>query len=56
MKTLVVYYSKTGNTKLIAEGRVLNISKSLGVSEGTLKNEAGKLYAHATAICMIFST
>jgi uncharacterized protein (TIGR00369 family) len=44
------------NTKLIAEGRVLNISKSLGVSEGTLKNEAGKLFAHATAICMILST
>lgn len=44
------------NTKLIAEGRVLNISKSLGVSEGTLKNEAGKLFAHATATCMIFSS
>lgn len=44
------------NTMLIAEGSVLNISKSLGVSEGTLNNEAGKLFAHLTATCMIFSS
>ncbi len=44
------------NTKLIAEGLVLNISKSLGVSEGTLKNEAGKLFAHSTSTCMIISS
>ena len=41
------------HTKLIAEGRLINISRSLGVSEGTLKDEAGKLYAHATTTCMI---
>ena len=41
------------HTKLIAEGTLINISRSLGVSEGTLKDEAGKLYAHATSTCMI---
>ncbi len=41
------------NTKLIAEGNVVYISKSLGVSEGTLKDDKGILYAHATATCMI---
>ena len=38
---------------LVAEGRVLNVSRSLGISEGTLKDEAGKLYAHGTCTCMI---
>ena len=41
------------NQTLIAEGRVINLSRSLGVSEGTLKDEQGKLYAHATCTCMI---
>ena len=40
---------------LIAEGRIINVSRSLGVSEGTLKDETGKLYAHSTATCMIFT-
>ena len=40
-------------TKLIAEADVINLSRSLGVSEGTLKNKSGKLYAHATCTCMI---
>jgi uncharacterized protein (TIGR00369 family) len=41
------------NVPLTAEGRVINVSKSLGVSEGVLKDAAGKIYAHATASCMI---
>ena len=41
------------NTTLIATGVVLNSTRSLVISEGTLKNAAGKLYAHATATCMI---
>ncbi len=40
--------------ELIAEGRVLNISKNIGVSEGAIKDNEGKLYAHATATCSIF--
>jgi len=41
------------NEKLIAEGKIINLSKSLGISEGTLKNQEGKLLATATATCMI---
>ena len=38
---------------LIAIGTVINISKNLGISEGKIIDENGKLYAHATATCMI---
>ena len=38
---------------VIAEGRIINVSKSLGISEGTLKTRDGKLLATATATCMI---
>lgn len=41
------------NEQLIAEGKVINISKSLGISEGTLTSQSGKLLATATATCMI---
>lgn len=39
--------------ELIAEGKVINISKSLGISEGTLRTQDGRLLATATATCMI---
>ena len=38
---------------LVAEGRLINMSRSLGVSEGYLKDNSGKLYAHATSTCMV---
>ena len=38
---------------LIAEGKVISVSRSLGISEGTLKDADGNLYAHATATCLI---
>ncbi len=41
------------NTPLVGEGRVIHLSKSIGVAEGTIKDGAGKLYAHATATCLI---
>ena len=41
------------DTDLWADARVINISKRLGIAEGTIKDEAGKLYAHGTASCMI---
>ena len=44
------------STNLIAEGTVINISKSLGISEGILKSEDGKLYATSTATCMIIKS
>lgn len=42
--------------ELIAEGKVINISKLLGISEGTLKSQDGKLLATATATCMILKS
>jgi acyl-coenzyme A thioesterase PaaI-like protein len=41
------------NQRLIAKGSLMNLSKSLGISEGTLTTEAGKLLATATATCLI---
>lgn len=42
------------NTELKAVAKTINISKSLGIAEAQLLDEDGKLYAHATATCMIF--
>ena len=41
-------------TKLFAEGRLVNVSRRIGTAEGTLKNDAGELLAFATISCMIF--
>ncbi|MGV2453433.1 PaaI family thioesterase [Acinetobacter seifertii] len=41
------------NQVLIATGKVINLSKNLGISEGKIIDEEGKLYAYATATCMI---
>lgn len=38
---------------LWAEGRIISLSKRIGVSEGTLKDDTGVLYSHATATCII---
>lgn len=40
-------------TLLIAEGQVIHVSNRIGVAEGTLKDKRGKLYAYASASCMI---
>ncbi len=40
--------------ELYAEGRIIHVSKSLGVSEGSIKDASGKLYAHGTSTCSIF--
>ena len=39
--------------ELLAEGKVLHISKNIGVAEGTIKTLDGVLIAHATATCWI---
>jgi uncharacterized protein (TIGR00369 family) len=45
----------TKDTGLVrAEGRVLHRGRTLGTSEGDIKDADGKLYAHATTTCMIF--
>lgn len=41
--------------ELLAVGRVINLSRSLGISEGTLKSGSGKLLATATATCFILN-
>ena len=37
-----------------AEGRVIHRGRTVATSDGTLKDRAGKLYAHASTTCMIF--
>lgn len=39
---------------VFAEGRVINISRRLGVAEGLLRSVEGKLLAQGSATCMIF--
>ena len=41
------------NKTLRAEGRVINAGRNLVISEGRIEDEDGKLYAHATATCMV---
>lgn len=41
------------NTVLRAEGKILSMSKSLGVSEGKLLDEDGRLLAYASCTCML---
>ena len=41
------------HTKLLAEGRVIQLTHSLGVAEANIKDQQDKLYTHATATCMI---
>jgi len=38
---------------LIAEGALINLSKNLGIAEGRIQDDNGKLFAHGTATCMI---
>lgn len=38
---------------LRAKGRVLHISNRIGMSEATLTDDDGRIYAHATSTCMI---
>lgn len=44
---------KTGPIR--AEGRVINVGGQVGVAEGRIVDAQGKLYAHATTTCLIFS-
>lgn len=37
-----------------AEGRIVYRGRTLGTSEGDIRDASGKLYAHATTTCMVF--
>ena len=37
-----------------AEGRIIDRGRTVATAEGTVKDKAGKLYAHATTTCMVF--
>ena len=39
--------------ELIAGGRVLSLSRTLGVSEASVTDAEGTLFAHATCTCAI---
>lgn len=39
--------------ELRAKGKVIHMSRRLGISEATLTDDEGKIYAHATSTCMI---
>ena len=46
----------TANTgPLRAEGKVISVGKRVGTAEGRLVDAEGKLYAHGTTTCLIFS-
>lgn len=38
-----------------AEGTVIQVGRQIGIAEGRLVDAAGRLYAHATTTCLIFS-
>lgn len=41
------------HTELVATGQIVNMSKNLAISEAKIIDQAGKIYAHATATCML---
>ncbi len=41
------------NQAMHAEGKVINIGRNLITSEGYIRDDEGKIYAHAIATCMI---
>lgn len=38
-----------------AEGKVIQVGRQIGTAEGRLYDASGRLYAHATTTCLIFS-
>lgn len=37
-----------------AEGKVINLSRQVGIADGRLYDASGRLYAHATTTCLVF--
>jgi uncharacterized protein (TIGR00369 family) len=40
--------------ELRAKGKVIHVSRRLGISEAELTDDEGRIYAHATSTCIIF--
>lgn len=40
--------------RIEAEGRIIHRGRTVATAEGHLRDEAGRLYAHASTTCMIF--
>ncbi len=53
LKINLIRAIQANSGKLIAEGRIINVGRKIGVADGTLKDSAGKLYAHGTTTCLI---
>ncbi len=49
----VNYLSSAKSGKLLAHARVINLGKSIGLAEVTIKNEQNKLLAHGTVTVMV---
>ena len=49
----VNYLSSVKSGKLLAHARVINLGKSIGLAEVTIKNEQDKLLAHGTVTVMV---
>ena len=47
------YLSSVKSGKLLAHGRCLNLGKSFGLAEATIKSEAGTLLAHGLVTVMV---
>ena len=39
---------------ILAEGRILNCGRRIGIAEGRVTDERGRLLAHGTTTCLIF--
>jgi uncharacterized protein (TIGR00369 family) len=44
----------TETGRIAAEGRIIHRGRTVATAEGWLRDEAGRLYAHATTTCMVF--
>ena len=40
--------------QLMFVGKIISVSRNIGVSEATISDDNGKIFAHATATCFIF--
>jgi uncharacterized protein (TIGR00369 family) len=54
IKVNLVRAITTDTGRVTSEARILHRGRTIGTAEAYLRDEAGKLYAHATTTCAIF--